>query len=117
MVAVLLFVVLFLGVLVLLVVVGYLFSPKRPSEVKERRFEAGGPPYGPVQRRLLMQYFGYVYLVTVVEAAVGLAVVAVLTQRDPATGPVAIALTLLLAAVAAVTARYFKLLADIRRWS
>jgi len=117
MVAVLLFVVLFLGVLVLLVVVGYLFSPKRPSEVKERRFEAGGPPYGPVQRRLLMQYFGYVYLVTVVEAAVGLAVVAVLTQRDPATASVALALALLLAAVAAVTARYFKLLADIRRWS
>ncbi len=117
MVAVLLFIALFLGALLLLVVVGYLFSPKRPSEVKERRFEAGGPPYGPVQKRLLMQYFGYVYLVTVVEAAVGLAVVAVLTQRDLLSAPAALAVGLLLVAVAAVTARYFKLLADIRRWS
>ncbi|MFZ8808549.1 MAG: NADH-quinone oxidoreductase subunit A [Pyrobaculum sp.] len=118
MVAVVLFIALFLAALVLLVVVGYLFSPKRPSETKERRFEAGGPPYGPVQRRLLMQYFGYIYLVTVVEAAAGLALVAVLTTDAgrAALAPLAAALVVAIAAVVAVVWRYFKLLADVRRW-
>jgi NADH-quinone oxidoreductase subunit A len=115
MVALLIFVVLFLGVLVALVVVTYLFAPRRPSEVKERRFEAGGPPYGPVQRRLLMQYFGYIYLVTVVEAVVGLALVAVLTAQPPAP-TLYLAIALLLAAVLVVVLRYFKVLNDIKRW-
>ena len=116
MVAILIFVVLFLGALVALVVVTYLFAPRRPSEVKERRFEAGGPPYGPVQRRLLMQYFGYIYLVTVVEAAVGLALVAVLTAQSSAP-MLYLAIALLLAAVLIVVLRYFKVLSDIKRWS
>jgi len=121
MVAVLLFAALFLAALALLVVVGYLFSPKRTSEVKERRFEAGGPPYGPVQRRLLMQYFGYIYLVTVVEAVVGLALVASLTELAHK-GPLAVtvlaaAVASVLAAVAAVVIRYFKTLSDIKKWS
>jgi NADH-quinone oxidoreductase subunit A len=116
MVALLIFVVLFLGALVALVVVTYLFAPRRPSEVKERRFEAGGPPYGPVQRRLLMQYFGYIYLVTVVEAAVGLALVAVLTAQ-PSAPMLYLAIALLLAAVLIVVLRYFKVLSDIKRWS
>jgi NADH-quinone oxidoreductase subunit A len=115
MVALLIFVVLFLGALVALVVVTYLFAPRRPSEVKERRFEAGGPPYGHVQRRLLMQYFGYIYLVTVVEAAVGLALVAVLTAQLPAP-TLYLAIALLLAAVLVVVLRYFKVLNDIKRW-
>jgi NADH-quinone oxidoreductase subunit A len=116
MVAILIFVVLFLGALVALVVVTYLFAPRRPSEVKERRFEAGGPPYGPVQRRLLMQYFGYIYLVTVVEAAVGLALVAVLTAQ-PSAPMLYLAIALLLVAVLVVVLRYFKVLSDIKRWS
>ena len=116
MVAILIFVVLFLGALVALVVVTYFFAPRRPSEVKERRFEAGGPPYGPVQRRLLMQYFGYIYLVTVVEAAVGLALVAVLTAQPPAP-TLYLAIALLLAAVLVVVWRYSKVLSDIKRWS
>jgi NADH-quinone oxidoreductase subunit A len=115
MVAILIFVVLFLGALVALVVVTYLFAPRRPSEVKERRFEAGGPPYGSVQRRLLMQYFGYIYLVTVVEAAVGLALVAVLTAQLPAP-TLYLAIALLLAAVLILVLRYFKVLNDIKRW-
>jgi len=118
MVAAALFIALFLAVLVLLVLAGYLFSPRRPSEVKERRFEAGGPPYGPVQRRLLMQYFGYIYLVTAVEAVMGLALVAVLTAHAgrAALIPLAAALALTLMAIAAIAWRYFKLLADVRRW-
>jgi NADH-quinone oxidoreductase subunit A len=107
---------LFLGALVALVVVTYLFAPRRPSEVKERRFEAGGPPYGPVQRRLLMQYFGYIYLVTVVEAAVGLALVAVLTAQ-PSAPMLYLAIALLLMAALVVVLRYFKVLSDIKRWS
>jgi len=116
MVAILIFVVLFLGALVALVVVTYFFAPRRPSEVKERRFEAGGPPYGPVQRRLLMQYFGYIYLVTVVEAAVGLALVAVLTAQ-PSAPMLYLAIALLLVAALVVVLRYFKVLSDIKRWS
>ncbi|ACB40710.1 NADH-quinone oxidoreductase subunit A [Pyrobaculum neutrophilum] len=114
MVAVVVFVALFLALLLALVLISYLLAPRKPSDVKHRRFEAGGPPYGTVQRRLVMQYIGYIYLVTVVEAALGLAIVAVLTNNYPL--PLALSIALLMAAVAAVVARYYKTLADARRW-
>lgn len=110
--ALIIFVGLYLGLLVGLVALGYYFSPKRHSEEKIKRFEAGGPPYGPVQRRLVMQYFGYIYLVTVAEATVGFAIVAALLSEKTLAIPLALTLAILGVAVA----RYFKLLADVKKW-
>ncbi|MGK0548933.1 MAG: NADH-quinone oxidoreductase subunit A [Pyrobaculum sp.] len=108
----------FLGVLAValvgLVVLGYLLAPRRPSEVKERRFETGGPPFGEVKRKLVVQYIGYIYLVTAVEALVGLMIVAALANTSLELLAVSIALVLL--PVLVLVAVSIKLLSDIRRW-
>ncbi|ABL87507.1 NADH dehydrogenase subunit A [Pyrobaculum islandicum DSM 4184] len=115
MVALVLFILLFITLLTALVAISYFLAPRRPSEVKQRRFEAGGPPYGTIQRRLVMQYIGYIYLVTTVEATLGLAIVAVLTNENML--PLSLSLALLMAILAAIVARYLKILADVRKWS
>jgi NADH-quinone oxidoreductase subunit A len=113
--AFLVFLLALLGALVLLVAIGYVLAPKKPSDVKYRRFEAGGPPFGEAKRRLLMQYIGYIYLVTAVEALVGLMIVAYLSK--PAALEFAVYLAVALVLVAAFVARHIKTLTDVRKWS
>ncbi|MEL9990138.1 MAG: NADH-quinone oxidoreductase subunit A [Thermoproteus sp.] len=115
MTALLIFVVLLLAALMALVAISYFLAPRREAETKKRRFEAGNPPYGRVERRLLMQYFGYIYLATAFEAVVGVMIVAVLVRGVDAA--VAGALGAALIAIAVVVAKYLKAVADIRRWS
>jgi len=116
MTALLLFLALLFAALAALVYVGYRLAPKRPSEVKERRFEAGNPPYGEVKRRLVAQYVGYIYLVTAVEAVAGLLIVYALLSGGASPSLFA-ALALSLVAVAAFVAAYLRVIGDIKRWS
>lgn len=107
------FVGLLAAALALLVVVGYLLAPRRPSELKERRFEAGNPPYGEVKRRLVMQYIGYIYLVTAVEALVGVMIIAALLGVSV---ELLTAVGVALGALLAFVAKYIKYVADIKKW-
>ena len=50
-------------------IVSYFVAPKRPSIVKERRFEAGNPPIDRVRKKLIMQYFGFVFMAVCLECA------------------------------------------------
>ncbi|MFN7105246.1 MAG: hypothetical protein ACK4M3_01465 [Pyrobaculum sp.] len=102
--------------LVLLVVVGYVLAPKRPGEIRERRFEAGNPPYGEVKRRLVVQYVGYIYMATALEAVAGLLIVAALTYRL-VTPELALAVAAVLAISAVYVARYLAVISDIKKWS
>lgn len=115
MVAFLIFLTLLALALIALIIVSYYLAPKRPTEVKTRRFEAGGPPFGEVKRRLIAQYMGYIYLVTVVEALVGVMIVAYLARPIPSEFAVAAALALVL--IALFVARHLRLLADVKKWA
>lgn len=115
MTALLVFIALLLVASTALVAISYFLAPRRQTEAKKRRFEAGNPPYGKVERRLLMQYFGYIYLVTAFEAVVGVMIVAVLVRGVDLA--LASALGAVLIAVAVVAARYLKAVADIKKWS
>ncbi|MEM0369591.1 MAG: hypothetical protein QXK71_04440 [Pyrobaculum sp.] len=110
------FVVILTAAVVGLVVLGYLLAPKARGEIRERRFEAGNPPFGEVKRRLVMQYVGYIYLVTAVEAVVGLLIVGWLWLGVlNIEGVLAVAAAL--AIVAAYVAKYIKKISDISLWS
>ncbi|MFN3803755.1 MAG: NADH-quinone oxidoreductase subunit A [Pyrobaculum sp.] len=102
--------------LVLLVVVGYMLAPRRPGKVKERRFEAGNPPYGEVKRRLVVQYVGYIYMATAFEAVAGLLIVAALIYQW-VTPELALTLAVVLALSAIYVARYLAVISDVKRWS
>ncbi|BAJ62863.1 NADH-quinone oxidoreductase subunit A [Anaerolinea thermophila] len=41
----------------LVVALGHLFGPKRPSEKKSMPYESGMVPYGPGQRRMTVRYY------------------------------------------------------------
>ncbi|MEZ0319840.1 MAG: hypothetical protein ABWK05_07620 [Pyrobaculum sp.] len=113
MVALVIFIGLLAAALVLLVAVGYLLAPRRSSEVKERRFEAGNPPYGEAKRRLVMQYIGYIYLATAIEALVGIMIIAALLGVDV---KLLAAVGGALGAVLVFVARYIKDVADVKKW-
>ncbi len=116
MIAFALFLVLLAIALGALVLVGYLLAPKSPHVAKERRFEAGNPPFGEVKRRLLMQYVGYIYMVTAIEASAGLMVVVAL-WRGVVSLDVALALATALALIAIYVVRYLEKVADVKKWS
>ncbi len=40
---------------------------RRRGLYKRERFEAGNPPIGPAKSKLVVQYFGYVYVIVVLE--------------------------------------------------
>lgn len=116
MIGLVLFIVLLVAAVVGLVVVGYLLAPKVRGEIRERRFEAGNPPFGEVKRRLVMQYVGYIYLVTAIEAVAGLLIVGLLWYG--AIGiELAVAVGIALGLTAAFVARYLKKIADIKLWT
>lgn len=115
MVGLVVFLFLLAAALAALVVLGYRLAPRKPSEVKERRFETGGPPFGEVKRKLVVQYIGYIYLVTAVEALVGLMIVAALATTSLESLAVSVALALL--PVLVLVAASIKLLSDIKKWS
>lgn len=57
-----------------LLIAPMLLAPRRRTEAKEVRFEAGNPPYGRTRRRMAMQYINYVYLAVAAESIVGMSI-------------------------------------------
>ena len=92
------------------IALAYVLAPRAPSEVKERRFESGGPPFGEVRRRLVMQYFGFIFLVVALEAVASLALIyAVIAGEYVVPGVVA-------AAIGAVAYALYKVAYRIEEW-
>ena len=69
--AVLLLLVLTIGVLTLLFLLNCLLTKvlRKYGRAKQERFEAGNPPFDFPRKKLIMQYFGFVYLMVMLECA------------------------------------------------
>jgi len=76
------FIILLIVAAVVPIALAYILAPRAPSEVKERRFESGGPPFGEVRRRLVMQYFGFIFMVVALEAAASIALIYAAVSRN-----------------------------------
>ncbi len=102
--------------LLLVFVLNYIIGRivRRRGMLKHERFEAGNPPIGPARSKLIVQYFGYVYTIVVLECIflilllLGLGGVSVYYIAILAVTAVVSALTLILAL------RYS---AEVREWT
>ncbi|NPA99826.1 MAG: hypothetical protein GXO10_00450 [Crenarchaeota archaeon] len=65
----LIYAVLCVAVLVLVLAIGLLVTRKHGGlkQIKSMRFEAGNPPMDKVRKKLIMQYFGYVFMAVCLE--------------------------------------------------
>ena len=69
--AVILLLILTAGGLALLFLLNYLLVKvvRKYGRAKQERFEAGNPPFDFPRKKLIMQYFGFVYLIVMLECA------------------------------------------------
>ncbi len=56
-------------VLVIVLLIGFVVSKRyrKYRDIKSLRFEAGNPPMDKVKKKLIMQYFGYVFMAVCLE--------------------------------------------------
>gem|GEM_PF-836685 len=92
----------------------YFIAPKRPSIVKERRFEAGNPPTGPPKTRLAMQYLGFVLLLTTVEPIIVITTILIVGALGLANAWLIIGIAIVLSIIAVYFAYRYSI--TIREW-
>ncbi|NPA70558.1 MAG: NAD(P)H-quinone oxidoreductase subunit 3 [Crenarchaeota archaeon] len=65
----LIYAVLCVAILVIVLMLGLVISRRYggPRQIKSMRFEAGNPPMDKVRKKLIMQYFGYVFMAVCLE--------------------------------------------------
>ncbi len=102
--------------LVLLIVLNVVVSKsiRREGYCKYTRFEAGNPPIDIVKKKLVMQYFGFIFLLVVLECA--FLYVAVLSLGGLSVGLVL--LLIIVSVVYALTIMFlYRYIADLREWA